>query len=277
MRTGELTRIKEDIRGLESQAGKLSNKLKNLSPDTATAWAWVQQNQHKFEKEVLGPALVTCAVKDPRYTDQIEAALGRQDCLAFTIQTSQDRKMLADHLWDVLKLGDVHLKTQTKPLRHYQRPVMSKEQMSALGFDAWALDMLEGPEVVLAMLCNEDRLHKTPVAVNDISDEQFRSLIQSGIQSAVTGRQSYRIQNRQEYGSEAVSTTTKNVYPARLFTDQPIDSGRKRELEERRREIEERLETMSSQQKELQTKIEALQTEGRSLRLEIVNARSLLL
>lgn len=50
------------------------------------------------------------------------------------------------------------------PFDRIPRP-MSDEQLRALGFDAWAIDVLEGPEAVLTWLCTQHNLHKIPIQI----------------------------------------------------------------------------------------------------------------
>lgn len=204
--------------------------LKKLSPDSYQANRWILQNADKFEHEVFGPALVTCSVNDPKYADAIEALLQKNDFLAFTTQSVQDFRTLQKALNGELKLHDVTIRNCSSKLSDF-KPQVSDDELQSLGFDGWAKDFLVGPEPVLAMLCNEQFLFRTPVVLREISDQEYsRMESHNAINSWVSGKQTYKVNRRKEYGPGATSTQVRQVRPARYWTNKPLDASVKQEL-----------------------------------------------
>lgn len=224
-----IEQAERQLKSLNSQAGQQEAKLKQISPESYRAYQWILSNPDKFEKEVFGPPIVTCSVKDPKYADALESLMQRTDFTAFTTQTRNDFRILQRALNIELKLHDISIKTCSVPLENFKSPV-SDEQLRNLGFDGWAKDFLSGPEPVLAALCSENRLHQTPVALRDISDEEYSNMENGPISSWVAGKRSYQVVRRREYGPSAMSTRVRLIKPARIWTNQPVDTGAKQEL-----------------------------------------------
>lgn len=230
-RNGRVQQARKDLEDLESQAGQQGQKLKQTSRDTARAWEWIQKNQDRFEKPVFGPPIVECSIKDLKYVDAIESIFQSSDFLAFTVQTRGDFKILQEQLYGGMKLADINIRTVLGGLNQF-RPPVSVQDMTRYGFEGWALDFVAGPEPVLAMLCGECRLHQTGVALQDITEQQYEVLAESPISSWVTGKNTYQITRRREYGAGAASTRVREVRKARVWTNQPVDLREKSNLQE---------------------------------------------
>ena len=226
-----IKQAEDELAQLDSQAGKQMSKLQGLSRDTYKLWEWVQQNQDQFERPVFGPPIVECTVKDPKYVDHIESLFQKNVMISFTVQTKGDFKKLSDQGHDRMRLTEINIRTVLDGLDPFPPPV-SAEQMKQYGFEGWALDYLNGPEPVLAMLCGEVHIHEAGVALRDTTPQQFGLLQNSPIQSWVTSKSTYRITRRREYGPSAMSTLVKNIRKAIVWTDQPVDLTAKRELQE---------------------------------------------
>ncbi|KAK4133334.1 SMC5-like protein [Trichocladium antarcticum] len=226
----QLTRVQNNLQGLESQQGKLLNQLKKFNPDVARGWDWLKDNQAQFEKEVFGPPMLTCSVKDNRYTDLVQSMLQADDFLCFTAQTKEDHKKLSDQFYNSMGLS-VTIRSCFTSFGSFRSP-LSKGELTGLGFDGYVIDYLEGPEPVLAMLCSEKRVHMSAVALNDISDEQFDRIQQAeNLTQFAAGRQLYRITRRREYGPGAISTRVTQFTKGRFWTNQPVDMTEKAELQ----------------------------------------------
>lgn len=227
------TRIRQDeqqLSSLDSQRGRQEQKLKSGSPDTYRAYMWLRDNQNKFEKEVFGPPIVSCSVKDPKYADVIESLFQKNDFMSFTTQTRNDFRTLQRILLNDMKLFDISIRTSTAPLDAFPPPI-SDGELKRLGFDGWAKDYLSGPEPVVSILCSENRLHRTPVVLRDISDEEFHRMESGSLNTWVAGKHSYQVTRRREYGPSATSTRVRQVRPAKVWTSQPADTSAKSELE----------------------------------------------
>ena len=236
-RSTKKQQLEEDIKRLDSVAGQQEIKLSNIGPDTLKAWKWVQENQYQFEKPIFGPPVMECSIKDPKYADMIESLLQIGDMITFTAQTKSDQKKLHDIIKNQLNCTRTNTRCAL-PMARFTAPVNDAERES-LGFEGWALDYLNGPEPVLAMLCEAAALNRTGVMFEDTSSERFEKLQQhTGIPQWVTNQSVYRVTRRREYGPGAVSTTVRNVRKATVWTNQPVDITMKQELREKIAEIE---------------------------------------
>lgn len=236
------------LKNLDSQSGQQEEKLRRTSSDSYRAYMWLRENQNKFENEVIGPPIVSCSVKDPKYADAVESLFQRNDFIAFTVQSRNDFKTLQRSLNIDQGLSDISIRTSTIPLNRFQSPT-SNDELRRLRFDGWAKDFLSGPDPVLAILCSENRLHQTPIALRDISDAEFNSLTNGPISSWVAGRQSYQVTRRREYGPDATSTRVRPVRPAKVWTSQPVD-------EETRNELNQTIQMLSNEVREEQGQME---------------------
>ncbi len=229
--TENIDKTKRHLASLDTQEGQQMNKLERLSKDTASAWMWVQDNRDKLEKEVYAPALISCSIKDPRYTNAVESLINRNDFLCITAQTLNDMKKLSDQFHGIMKLTDVTVRTPG-PMDS-RRPV-SAQDMQRYGLDGWAIDFIDGPEPVLAMLASSAGITRAAVTLGDNSEDQYNTILEEGkINRWVTSRTTNSVSRRREYGSGAVSNMTHDLQPAKHWTEQPIDVSIRRELQAR--------------------------------------------
>ncbi|KAJ5825307.1 hypothetical protein N7474_002445 [Penicillium riverlandense] len=224
---GNIKEAQRQLKNLDSVSGRQEAKLEKLSSDSYKAYQWILRNQDKFEKEVFGPPLVTCSVKDPKYADALESLFQRADFTVFTVQCRQDFRTLQQALTRDLELHDFSIKTCSMELSSFSSP-FSDDELRQLGFDGWAKDYLSGPEPVLALFCSENRMHQTPISLRDISDEDFARLETGSLSSWVAGKRNYQVTRRREYGPDATSTRVRQIKPAQAWTSQPVDDSVRR-------------------------------------------------
>ncbi|KAJ4140231.1 Structural maintenance of chromosomes protein 5 [Fusarium equiseti] len=254
----DIRQVEESIQSLETQQGQQLNFMRKHFPDLATAWDWIQDNKREFEKEVFGPPMISCSIKDDRYSDQVQSLLQGDDFTCFTAQTKNDYKKLSDQLYRVQSLSVV-IRSCAQPLGAFQRPV-SMEEANGLGLDGFAVDFLEGPEPVLAMLCAEKRLHQSGVSLRDHNDAQYDRLVQSGkVNSWAAGNQSFIVRRRKEYGPQAMTAVTKSIPQGKFWTSQPVDGQEKQELKKRLAELNGERDIFKEQYRELQAKIQTIE------------------
>jgi structural maintenance of chromosomes protein 5 len=211
----------------------------------------------KFEKTVFGPPMLTCSLKDERYSSLIQSMLQNNDFLCFTCQTRNDHKALSDRFYKKMGLS-VTIRTCGAEVQSFRSP-MTPNEARTLGLDGFAIDYMEGPGPVLAMLCAERHLHASGVALREISSDQFDSL-QSGqkINTWATGQTYFRVIRRREYGPDATTTSTRKVNPGRFWTDQPVDTSEKAELQKSLDEKQEQKQQLVVQFKDSQAQSQAL-------------------
>ena len=218
-----------EIANLDTQQGQQVNLLRRQFPEVATAWDWIQEHKDIFEKEVFGPPLVSCSMKDDRYGDQVQSLLQLDDYTCITAQTKNDYKKLTQQLYRVMSLSVV-VRTCPQPLQAYLAPI-DAQAAASLGLDGFAIDFLNGPEPVLAMLCAEKRLHQSGISLREHGDAEYERLVNSGTVSQwAAGKQSFIVRRRKEYGPNAMSAITKHIQPGRFWTSQPVDAQEKAEV-----------------------------------------------
>ncbi|KAJ8119925.1 hypothetical protein ONZ43_g3233 [Nemania bipapillata] len=139
---------------LNSQQGKKLAQLKSVHADAAKGWEWLQEHQDQFQKESL---------------------LTQDDFICFICQTPSDHKKLSNQFFGEMGIA-VPIRTCGSDFSSF-RPAIPKDRLRELGLDAYAIDFLEGPEPVLAMLCAEKKLHISGVAQQDISNVQYEQLM----------------------------------------------------------------------------------------------------
>lgn len=219
------------LSSLDSASGQQELKLQKASVDTLKAYKWLLENQNKFEKEVFGPPIVTCSITDPKFADAVESLFQKTDFTSFTVQTRNDFRTLQHAINQTLALHDISIRTCSLSLDTMTAP-MPNDQLVQLGFDGWARDFLVGPDPVIAMLCSEKGLHLTPIGLREISNEVFTRLEEGSMSNWVSGKRSYQVTRRREYGPGATSTRVREIKPAQVWTAQPVDLSLKREHQE---------------------------------------------
>lgn len=276
----EINRENQEIayamENLETQAGKQAQMLKAYSAELAKAWSVVEANKHRFTATVYGPPVVTCTVKDMRYADHIEALVNRSDMSALTVTNAQDSKVLNDLL---LKEHGLSIASRTAPLQfdNNTKGRQSKEDLNYMGLDGWAIDFVEGPEPVLAMLSNASNLGRIPITLQEVSSAQYQLIEQGGIDVMVIGRTSYRTTRRKEYGASGISTATTIIKPARHWINQPVtDTGEKQTLLEQRDALATEFGTLKQAQTVAKARGQDLQQQVTELKREQVRYGTIL-
>lgn len=265
------------LEGLRTKAGQQASKLRGLSQDTAAAWDWIQNNRDRFAGKVFGPALLECTLKEQRYAKPVEAAMNKDELLAITVTDPRDFNMLQEELLDgkTMRLNDFRLRVSSRPLASW-RPQVPPDQLRNLGLDGYVLDLIEGPEEILSMLCDGRNIHTTAVCFRDMTNEQYEAVSRSPINSWVTATESYQIIRRKEYGDQGTSTRTIRLRDPRFFTSQPVDvqqeerlKNEKLELQDQMQELKEQLDGHKADQSRYDTQI----TEIKAQRQEMENEK----
>lgn len=212
---------------LQSQAGRQANKLESISRNTAQAWDWIQANRASFESPVYGPPMIECSLKDARYADAVEMVVGQSELKAITVTSDHDYRMLNKQLSDTMGLTEFWIRAVHRPLSYFS-PSISKEELGRLGFECFVLDLIDGPDDVLAMLCDNRNIHQAVYTSRDIPNNRFDTLENSTVSTAVSSKQIFNITRRREYGADGISSRANNLRPAQLLTDQPVDTEAER-------------------------------------------------
>ncbi|RAR01526.1 structural maintenance of chromosomes protein 5 [Stemphylium lycopersici] len=257
---------------LNTQSGKQASLLQKVSGDTAKAWEWIQKNKHtlNLSGEVVGPPILECSIPEAKYAQAVEGQLRRGDVVAITCTNSDDQKLLSSRLLSKpanggLGLHDVHLRTSPKSLDSYKSP-MPAADLAQYGFQGYMLDYIEGPDVVLAMLCDNSRLHQIACALDGITDEQHNAVSTSPLRTWVSGEETFRVVTRREYGASSTSVT--KLKAAAWFTDQPANTEEVRKLETGMNELVKEKEELKDNHKLVADEIAKLKDEQEKLKQE---------
>lgn len=250
----QCAREKED---LQSQAGQQANKLRGASRDAAIAWDWIQNNRDQFKGEIFGPPIISCSLKDPRHASAVESIINQNEQFAFTVTERGDFEKLNQQLTKVMKLNQINIRGSYHTLASFPPPVHTGE-LQQFGLQSWIIDLIEGPEPVLAMLCDNSKIHSTAFTNRDMTDAQFEALKRTPLSSWVTASNTFQIIRRREYGDQASSTRVNPLKSARHFTDAPVDRQQEDELNAREREANGEIELLQEQMQKLKDEMDAM-------------------
>ncbi|KAM0271108.1 hypothetical protein ACHAQH_009214 [Verticillium albo-atrum] len=256
----EQNQLTRELSDLDTQEGQQLKVLEKHFPDVAAAWKWLRDNGEDFEQEVFGPPMLCCNVKDKRYSDHIQAMLQLDDFMCFTAQTVSDHKKLSDQLYGKLGLS-VSIRTCRSSFSSFNR--LPTEEARRMGFDCSAIDQLTGPEPVLAMLCNEKKLHLAGIGLKDVNEAQYEALMQEDkVQNWATGNQLYAVKRRKDL--KAVSNTTREIQPGRWWKDE-VDVAEKQELQRRLDEVKQNMSALREENTNAKKEAEENHTQRESI------------
>ena len=223
----------------------------------------------EFRQEVYPPAAISCSVKDIRYASAVESILSPGDFLAITAQNSEDMKKLSDQI-ETMGLAEVTLRTSNDQVPK-TRP-LSPDELKVYGMDGWALDFIDGPATVLAMLCNSSKVEKAAISLQDISEDQYNLIVsERKLRQWTTNKNFYKVTMRQEYGPSAVSTATRFIGPAKYWINQPVDLSARDEIQSRINEAEAEFDFMNEEVVQLRDARPALAEKIKDLKGEIAS------
>ena len=258
---------KQQIEALESSTGRQEHNLRGMSEDTFQAWNWIQKNQGLFEMPVFGPPAVECSLKDPKVAKAVESFLRDGDFTILTAQTEKDFSLLQHKLNREKGLSDIRLRTcSIQSMDHFHRP-LPDGQMRSMGLDSFAIDYLNGPIPVLAMLCNERRLHQCAIATSNVTDEQHQRIERTQLQNYYANDQMCRFTRRAEYNES--TAIFSNVKGAKVWSDQRVDLGRKAALQRELAELSGEQDLARTEYKECMAELPPIKAKQDRLQAEI--------
>lgn len=239
----------QEMAFLQSQAGQQTDKLRKNSDKgaAAIAWEWIQQNKAKFTGKVFGPPILECSIKDPRLAAAVETTITKSELMAFSVTCREDFRLLNQQLYKTMGLADINIRMAPSiPLASF-KPPCSIQQLNSYGLEGYIIDLLEGPEEVLAMLCDNRNIHATAYTSRDVPADQYDNLSRSSISSWVTSSQSFQVTRRREYGDAATSTRVTSLRRAQFFTDAPVDHREEEEFTRKIRDNQVEIEEIQGQ------------------------------
>ncbi|KAF1962850.1 P-loop containing nucleoside triphosphate hydrolase protein [Byssothecium circinans] len=256
---------KRDARAaLDTQAGQQENLLKKLSPDTFKGWQWLEKNKGTLglKEDVYAPPILSCSVPDAKHAAIVESFIRpKGELITITCTHADDAKVVSDALVGNranggMGLHQITIRTVSHPRAFYQ-PAVTRNELRDMGFDSWIIDHIQGPDPVIAMLCDSAKLHRSAYASTPIPSHRFDTLPQTGIMKCVNGTEVCTIRTRAEYAG-ASSTSITQLGPARYFTDQPMNTEEKSQLDQDITELERDLIHQRGEHEKLKAQWQAL-------------------
>ncbi|KAH7887410.1 hypothetical protein F5I97DRAFT_1925860 [Phlebopus sp. FC_14] len=252
---------------------KLEN-LRSWDRDCADAVAWLRNNQHRFKMEVFEPPMISCSVPDRRFTNAIEACFNANQLKMLVAQCEEDYELLNRCLNDSNEAGlkkDARINTWFRPKVEHTiaGPPMSEEELTSLGFDAYAIDKIECPDGLLWYLKRELNLHRTAIGLDgsrvDVSNameavSRFGPRGEGGGATFIAGNVINTVQ-RSRYGKRAAQNMTRDVRPARNLVSSTVDPEVKRKLDQTIQEARQALEVINEDANTLAAEERAIRSE----------------
>lgn len=240
----------------EQQLAQLNNLrhqrlqiLAHADRDTYNAVQWLASHRAIFQHEVYDPVLVLLDVKQPAAARAIESCLNWNVQRTFVCQSRADYDLLTHELIDKRgwRLNVVELEGG-RPLDAYTPP-LPPDELHALGFDDYAIDLVDAPRDVLRFLCQTAHFHLIPIASRRRADPE--QVERSGLfQRYIIGPTLFTTLVS-KYGKRLPVTQSRDLKPLRNFAHSAQS--------EARANAEHELATLAEAAAQLETRRTALQ------------------
>ncbi|KAJ2348067.1 Structural maintenance of chromosomes protein 5 [Coemansia sp. RSA 2671] len=212
--SADVERRSAQLRGLDDEAARQREALRRAHEDSARALEWLEANRSLFAQHVFSPVCLEVAVRDARYAALVEAVVGMSTLRTFVTQGDADYHVFTREVNDRQGLRVNVASAAGLRMPGDLRAARPAGDVQRLGFGGYAVDFLDAPQPVLAVLCARDKIHEIPLALGAVDHGaaerlQLREYIADGTRfTAVRGR----------YGSRAATVTTARIHmQARLL------------------------------------------------------------
>lgn len=249
---------RQQLAQLDNVPQQRLEKIRAADEGVYRAVMWLRENQHRFRKPVHEPVLLEISLKDQRYAAAVESCIPFAVQKSFVCQTREDYDLFSHELIDRMKLRLTVAEVQGITLGS-MKPDVPREQLADLGFEAYMIDMIDGPEDVLVHLCRQSHLHRLPVTLNPNVDVE--RIEQSGrFRRFIAGGENFTI-NVSRYGNDARQTVSRRINPARSLVNS-VDR-------ERQRSLSTQIQQLTDEKKQLEAKTLQLLKEDKSVQAAI--------
>ncbi|BGP13190.1 Structural maintenance of chromosomes protein 5 [Rhodosporidiobolus nylandii] len=283
---GDLEQQQRILQQLNQLSRQRELNMEKFDKDGWTATQWLRENKHRMKGEVFEPARLFLTIKshfngqrldlrDSELVNLVEGPIPMSAMSSFLFEKREDYDFLHNVLVDEpnrqrqhsgLKINGNEIDINAK-VADIPRPC-SPEELNALGFDCYAIDLVDAPEPVLVWMCQAHKLHLTPVQlrrrpVDERTIEQ-RRLFQRYFTR--DGSTSIRFSN---YGKRLSQTEQRALPGAKILAvDQArVDSANKRiaEISAQRGELKGEIDQLRGFAEELQAQIKQIEDERNEL------------
>ncbi|KZT29504.1 P-loop containing nucleoside triphosphate hydrolase protein [Neolentinus lepideus HHB14362 ss-1] len=227
--------LHESIARLNDVNHQKLQQLARWDRDCADTIEWLRQNQHKFRKPIMEPAIISVTVPDKAYATAVEACFGGTQMKTFVAQCEEDYDLLNHLVNDTDKAIGRRVRVPTW-FRPYSEtglapPPLSSDEMAAMHFDGYAIDFVECPQEMKWYLTKELNLHRTAIALDSkkVPVAQAMELVsrlgprgEGGGATFIAGMTQNRV-TRSRYGKRLPQNSTYDIKPARNFGQSSVD------------------------------------------------------
>ncbi|KAF7723238.1 Structural maintenance of chromosomes protein 5 [Apophysomyces ossiformis] len=252
--------------------------MRRFNQDTVEAYQWLQKNRSMFKGRIHGPIVMTLNLKDSRYADAVESALGGEKgphLRTFICETKEDYELFTRETVDKMGLRLTVGWPDTVQRSDIETPMTDEELKRRYGLDHFVVNLLTGPQIVLDYLCVQAKINLMPVSLNVVNEAK---LADEGTFMRYIMNDSVYETKRYSYGTGGNQTTVRKIRRATLLTDSASREAKAKimssieELNKQISEIDQRSENFRSQMNQLRHqkeeynhKKEDLQTQKRDL------------
>ncbi|KNC24700.1 hypothetical protein FF38_10971 [Lucilia cuprina] len=197
----EIQHLKTRLKQLENETEQKMQFLKIKHPDVYEAILWLNSNMELFEGRVYKPLIIELNVSNPEFAKYIENTINLRDLLAFSCEKTSDVSTLVSELCVNKKLM-VNVFHAPIPNESIFIPKLGIEQIRQYGFNAYLIELINGPPALLGYLCSLYNLQNIPYGANDVSN--FTDQIPNEIRCYYGGNMRYQLTiskygNREKY------------------------------------------------------------------------------
>ncbi|KAG0194751.1 Structural maintenance of chromosomes protein 5 [Apophysomyces sp. BC1034] len=193
--------------------------MRKFNEDTVKAFQWLQENRGMFKGKIYGPVAMLLNLKDARYADIVESALGGEkgaNLRQFICENQEDYTLFSRETVDkkgwrltVGWPGEINRS-------EIQTPMTDEELKRQYGLDHFLVNLLVGPQIVIDYLCVQAKIHLVPVALriaNETKLAEDATFMRYIMQDNVYETKKY------SYGRGGSQTTVRKIRRAALLTD----------------------------------------------------------
>ncbi|RZF32980.1 hypothetical protein LSTR_LSTR008693 [Laodelphax striatellus] len=176
----QMENIRNELRAVEHKINTLKNVLvkklallETIDKHAYKARQFVEENRHLFSGEVYGPMFVelNVAAAGAKYA---ECLIGFSDKISFLCENGSDVTKLVELCSTQRKLhiNAFQAPKNRGPVREVYKPSYPISELRKYGFTNYLLDFVEGPELILRYLCQNNRIHNIPVGGPAVLEER---------------------------------------------------------------------------------------------------------
>ncbi|CAD6565919.1 MAG: Structural maintenance of chromosomes protein 5 [Cyphobasidiales sp. Tagirdzhanova-0007] len=268
----QIDRVMAEKRRIRDALGNLYNVQRRREAACAktdaklwTATTWLREHQREFKAIVYDPIRLLVSAKEPKYAKLAEAAINYTTMKTIVCLEHADYERLGTQYTNFpsgigrsqnerLRDGDADLRMNIaelppdkRSLQAYKKPCSQEELSQRWGFDVFAIDLIDGPEHILAYLCESQKLHQVPIAFDDGRRIPHDALRRPGapFKKYITSQHT-TILTFSNYGNREAVAQDLHTKEANIFAE-TIDQSYKQELELKAVELDAQREQLQTQ------------------------------